>query len=191
MGLCVSNGIKGSNRSTELNSRNVGRDGKNLGFDFEILQSPNLRNFSFSELKTATSNFESTNVRSRYGSGLVFKGWIDGMDIAVKRLNHESFLGQQDSLAEINYLEKLQHPNLVKLIGYCFEDDLRLLVCEFMPCGSLEKHLFEMGSAPLSWDMRMKVALGAAKGLAFLHSANVNLIHGDFKASHILLDSTV
>ncbi|XP_037491045.1 probable serine/threonine-protein kinase PBL10 [Jatropha curcas] len=92
-------------------------------------------------------------------------------------------------LVEIYFLGKLQHPNLVKLIGYCFDDDLRLLVCEFMSCGSLEKHLFRRGSELLSWDIRMKVALGAAKGLAFLHSADLNVIHRNFKTSHILLDS--
>ncbi|KDP45058.1 hypothetical protein JCGZ_01558 [Jatropha curcas] len=189
MGLCVSNGIKCYTRSTELNSRNVRRDGKNLGFEFEILQSPNLKNFSFSELKIATRNFRSDGVLGEDGFGPVFKGRIDGMVIAVKRLNHEGFLGQAEWLAEINYLGKLQHPNLVKLIGYCFEDDHRLLVCEFMSCGSMEKHLFRRGSELLSWDIRMKIALGAAKGLAILHSADVNVIHRDFKTSHILLDS--
>ncbi|KAF2288670.1 hypothetical protein GH714_010221 [Hevea brasiliensis] len=93
--------------------------------------------------------------------------------------------------AEINYLGQLQHPNLVKLIGYCFEDDHRLLVYEFMPRGSVENHLFRRGShfQPLSWKIRMKVALGAARGLAFLHSAETKVIYRDFKTSNILLDS--
>ncbi|XP_057978985.1 receptor-like cytoplasmic kinase 176 isoform X2 [Malania oleifera] len=93
--------------------------------------------------------------------------------------------------AEINYLGQLHHPNLVKLVGYCLEDDHRLLVYLFMPRGSLENHLFRRNSyfQPLSWNLRMKVALGAAKGLAFLHSDKAKVIYRDFKTSNVLLDS--
>ncbi|KAI7749795.1 hypothetical protein M8C21_012153, partial [Ambrosia artemisiifolia] len=93
--------------------------------------------------------------------------------------------------AEINYLGQLNHPNLVKLIGYCIEDDHRMLVYEFMPRGSLENHLFRRSSyfQPLSWNLRIKVALGAAKGLAFLHSPEAKVIYRDFKSSNILIDS--
>ena len=128
--------------------------------------------------------------------------------------------------AEVNYLGQLYHPHLVKLIGFCSEDEHRLLVYEFMPRGSLENHLFRSefflstpwfmthlmnktsfimfddqlinialvvtgGSyfQPLSWNLRLKVALGAAKGLAFLHSAETKVIYRDFKTSNILLDS--
>ncbi|XP_020533044.1 probable serine/threonine-protein kinase PBL11 isoform X2 [Jatropha curcas] len=113
------------------------------------------------------------------------------MAIAVKKLNQENFQGRKEWLGEINYLGKLQHPNLVKLIGYCYEDNHRLLVFEFISRGSMENHLFMRGPLfqPLSWDLRMKIALGAAKGLAFLHSADVNVIYGGFKTSNILLDS--
>ncbi|KAL1559429.1 Interface between microtubules and kinetochore protein [Salvia divinorum] len=94
-------------------------------------------------------------------------------------------------MTEINYLGQLHHPNLVKLIGYCLEDEHRLLVYEFMPRGSLENHLFRRTSSyfqPLDWNLRMKVALGAARGLAFLHSPEAKVIYRDFKASNILLD---
>lgn len=141
--------------------------------------------------------------------------------------------GILQSQAEVNYLGQLYHPNLVKLIGYCLEDEHRLLVYEFMPRGSLENHLFRseffvtcslafisyhrgsyfsralmylwlhdflfacllFGNAggsyfqPLSWNLRMKVSLGAARGLAFLHSAETKVIYRDFKTSNILLDS--
>ncbi|MBA0666098.1 hypothetical protein Goklo_002549, partial [Gossypium klotzschianum] len=168
----------------------------------EILQSSNLKSFNFSELRTATRNFRPDSVLGEGGFGCVFKGWIDeisltaakpgtGLVIAVKRLNQEGFQGHQEWLAEINYLGQLHHPNLVKLIGYCLEDDHRLLVYEFMPKGSLENHLFRRNSyfQPLSWNLRMKVALGAAKGLAFLHSDEAKVIYRDFKTSNILLDS--
>ncbi|KAK1572028.1 hypothetical protein Q3G72_026489 [Acer saccharum] len=131
------------------------------------------------------------------------EGWIDehsfaatkpgtGMVIAVKRLNQESSQGHKEWLAEVNYLGQLYHPHLVKLIGYCLEDEHRLLVYEFMPRGSLENHLFRRGSyfQPLSWNLRLKAALGAAKGLAFLHSAETKVIYRDFKTSNILLDSS-
>ncbi|KAL7146966.1 hypothetical protein ABFS83_06G077100 [Erythranthe nasuta] len=93
-------------------------------------------------------------------------------------------------MVEINFLGQLYHPNLVKLIGYCLEDEHRLLVYEFMPRGSLENHLFRRTNhfQPLSWNLRMKIALGAAKGLAYLHSPEAKVIYRDFKASNILLD---
>ncbi|KAI7748374.1 hypothetical protein M8C21_019302 [Ambrosia artemisiifolia] len=99
--------------------------------------------------------------------------------------------GTSSRNAEVNYLGQFSHPNLVNLIGYCLEDEHRLLVYEFMPCGSLENHLFRRGSyfQPLSWSLRLKVALGAAKGLAFLHSAETKVIYRDFKTSNVLLDS--
>ncbi|KAK1426741.1 hypothetical protein QVD17_15420 [Tagetes erecta] len=90
-----------------------------------------------------------------------------GTAIVVKRLNQEGLQGHQEWLAESNYLGLLNHPNLVKLIGYCIDDDHRMLVYEFIPRGSLENHLFRRSSyfQPLSWNLRIKVALGAAKGL--------------------------
>ncbi|KAK4480954.1 hypothetical protein RD792_011815 [Penstemon davidsonii] len=168
----------------------------------EILLSSNLKSFTFSDLKAATRNFRPDSVLGEGGFGSVFKGWIDehslaaskpgsGMVIAVKRLNQDGWQGHKEWLAEINYLGQLRHPNLVKLIGYCLEDDQRLLVYEFMPKGSMENHLFRRGSyfQPLSWSLRMKIALGAARGLAFLHSAETKVIYRDFKTSNILLDS--
>ncbi|XP_026417661.1 receptor-like cytoplasmic kinase 176 [Papaver somniferum] len=168
-----------------------------------ILQSSNLRSFSFSDLKTATRNFRPANVLGEGEFGSVFKGWIDentftatrpwtGIVIAVNRLNQEGLQGHREWLAEVDYFGKLYHPNLVKLIGYCAEDEHQLLVYEFIPRGSLENHLFKRrsGFQPLSWNLRMKIALGAAKGLAFLNSAETQVIYRDFQASNILLDST-
>lgn len=168
----------------------------------EILHSSNLKSFTFTQLRSATRNFRPDSVLGEGGFGSVFKGWIDehaftpakpgtGMVIAVKRLNQEGFQGHREWLTEINYLGQFHHPNLVRLVGYCLEDDHRLLVYEFMPRGSLENHLFRRGSyfQPLSWNLRIQVALGAAKGLAFLHNAETPVIYRDFKTSNILLDS--
>ncbi|WOL20348.1 putative serine/threonine-protein kinase NAK [Canna indica] len=168
----------------------------------DILQSSNLKSFTLSELKSATRNFRPDSVLGEGGFGSVFKGWIDertlaaskpgsGIVIAVKRLNQDGLQGHREWLAEVNYLGQLRHPNLVKLIGYCLEDEHRLLVYEFLSRGSLENHLFRRGSyfQPLSWNLRMKVAFGAAKGLAYLHSDEAKVIYRDFKASNILLDT--
>lgn len=166
----------------------------------EILASPNLKAFSFNELKNATRNFRPDSLLGEGGFGYVFKGWIDeqtlaaarpgsGMVVAVKKLKPEGFQGHKEWLTEVNYLGQLHHRNLVKLIGYCVEGENRLLVYEFMPKGSLENHLFRRGPQPLSWAVRIKVAIGAARGLSFLHNAESQVIYRDFKASNILLDS--
>ncbi|XP_047954913.1 receptor-like cytoplasmic kinase 176 isoform X2 [Salvia hispanica] len=169
----------------------------------EILDAGSLKSFGYNDLRICTRNFRPDSVLGEGGFGSVFKGWIDehtfkaakagtGMVIAVKRLNQEGSQGHKEWLTEINYLGQLHHPNLVRLIGYCLEDEHRLLVYEFMPRGSLENHLFRRASyfQPLDWNLRMKVALGAAKGLAFLHSSEAKVIYRDFKASNILLDSS-
>ncbi|XP_038980970.1 receptor-like cytoplasmic kinase 176 [Phoenix dactylifera] len=191
-GLMSGSSSRASSSSVALTSRS----------EDEILQSSKLRCFTFSDLKTATRNFRPDSVLGEGGFGSVFKGWIDehaltaskpgtGMVIAAKRLNHEGFQGHREWLAEVNYLGQLYHPNLVRLIGYCSEDEHRLLVYEFMSRGSLENHLFRRGSyfQPLPWNLRMKVALGAAKGLAYLHGAETKVIYRDFKTSNVLLDS--
>ncbi|CAN0887655.1 Probable serine/threonine-protein kinase PBL16 [Linum grandiflorum] len=90
--------------------------------------------------------------------------------------------------AEVIFLGQLSHPNLVKLIGYCCEDEHRVLIYEYMCRGSVENNLFSRVVLPLSWKIRMKIAFGAAKGLAFLHDAEKPVIYRDFKTSNILLD---
>ncbi|XP_021903798.1 probable serine/threonine-protein kinase PIX13 [Carica papaya] len=165
----------------------------------QILPTPNLRIFSFSELRAATKHFRSDTVLGEGGFGKVFKGWLDektpgkhgsGTVIAVKKLNSESLQGFEEWQSEIHFLGRLSHPNLVKLLGYCWEDKDLLLVYEFMQKGSLENHLFRKGSfaQPLPWDIRLKIVIGAAKGLAFLHTSEKQVIYRDFKASNILLD---
>ncbi|PKI36854.1 hypothetical protein CRG98_042803 [Punica granatum] len=111
------------------------------------------------------------------------------MVVAVKKLKQESFQGHKEWLTELDYLGQLHHPNLVKLIGYCLDGENRLLVYEFMAKGSLENHLFRRGPQPLSWATRVKIAVGAARGLCFLHDAKSQVIYRDFKASNILLDA--
>ncbi|CAL9152214.1 unnamed protein product [Musa hybrid cultivar] len=163
----------------------------------EIAGYSNLHTFTYGELRLATDNFRPDKILGQGGFGLVYKGAIDdnvrpGLEytlVAVKELNPRGFQGHKEWLAEVNYLGQLSHPNLVKLIGYCCEDEHRLLVYEYMAYGSLEKHLFRRSCATLPWLSRMKIALDTAKGLAFLHGAERPIIYRDFKASNILIDA--
>ncbi|XP_020580453.1 probable serine/threonine-protein kinase PBL8 isoform X2 [Phalaenopsis equestris] len=153
--------------------------------------------FTMFELETIAKSFRSDYVLGEGGFGTVYKGYIDenvrvglkSLPVAVKVLNKDGHQGHKEWLTEVNFLGQLRHPNLVKLIGYCCEDDHRLLVYEFMFRGSLENHLFRKTAAPMSWGTRMTIAIGAAKGLAFLHNAERPVIYRDFKTSNILLDS--
>ncbi|KAJ3702671.1 hypothetical protein LUZ61_006376 [Rhynchospora tenuis] len=179
----------------------------------EILSSPNLKEFSYNELKTATKKFHPDNIIGEGGFGCVYKGWLDeqilppnkpfsffkkfsqapskpGSDVvvAVKMLKPYSLQGPEEWQAEVDYLGRLHHPNLIKLIGHCSEGNNRLLVYEFMPRGSLDNYLFK-SAQPLSWEIRLKIAIGAAKALSFLHDAESQVIHRNFKAANILLDS--
>nr|BAK05598.1 predicted protein [Hordeum vulgare subsp. vulgare] len=167
-----------------------------------ILEAPNLRIFTFAELRAATRNFKPDTLLGEGGFGQVYKGWVDektmnparsgtGMVIAVKKLNQESLQGLEEWQCEVNFLGRISHPNLVRLLGYCLEDRELLLVYEFMAKGSLENHLFRKGGSvqPIPWGLRIRIAMDAARGLAFLHSSEKHVIYRDFKASNILLDT--
>ncbi|KAK6150297.1 hypothetical protein DH2020_015229 [Rehmannia glutinosa] len=170
----------------------------------EILPTPSsMKIYSFADLRNATRNFKPDMVLGVGGFGTVYKGWVDektlepsklgtGMMVAIKKMNEESMQGFGEWQAEVNFLGGLSHPNLVKLLGYCVEDNELLLVYEFMQKGSLENHLFRRNDAIelLSWDIRLKIAIGAARGLAFLHTSDKQVIYRDFKASNILLDES-
>ncbi|KAL0016808.1 hypothetical protein SO802_003877 [Lithocarpus litseifolius] len=160
---------------------------------------PNLKMFTLAELKSATRNFRPDTVLGEGGFGRVFKGWVDettyapskvgiGIAVAVKKSNPDSLQGLPEWQSEVKFLGKFSHPNLVKLLGYCWEDKQYLLVYEYMQKGSLENHLFRRGAEPLAWDVRLKIAIGAARGLSFLHTSEKSVIYRDFKSSNILLD---
>ncbi|KAK6147611.1 hypothetical protein DH2020_018523 [Rehmannia glutinosa] len=169
-----------------------------LSEDLSIsLAGSNLHVFTLQELKVITQNFSSSNFLGEGGFGPVHKGFIDdklrpglkAQPVAVKLLDLDGTQGHREWLTEVIFLGQLRHAHLVKLIGYCCEEEHRLLVYEYMPRGSLENQLFRRFSVSLPWSTRMKIAVGAAKGLAFLHEAEKPVIYRDFKASNILLDS--
>ncbi|XP_010468471.1 PREDICTED: serine/threonine-protein kinase At3g07070-like [Camelina sativa] len=148
--------------------------------------------FSFRELATATKNFRQECLIGEGGFGRVYKGKLEsGQVVAVKQLDRNGLQGQREFLVEVLMLSLLHHSNLVNLIGYCADGDQRLLVYEYMPLGSLEDHLLDLEpeQKPLDWNTRIKIALGAAKGLEYLHDeADPPVIYRDLKSSNILLD---
>ncbi|GMI98249.1 PBS1-like 19 [Hibiscus trionum] len=164
-------------------------------------KAPDLRVFSFSELKQATRDFSLQLKIGEGGFGSVYKGTITPADgngdeplvVAIKKLNKNGLQGHKQWVAEVQFLGVVEHPNLVKLIGYCAVDGergiQRLLVYEFMQNKSLEDHLFRRVFPPLSWKTRLHIILGAAQGLAYLHEGlEVQIIYRDVKASNVLLD---
>lgn len=151
------------------------------------------RGFTFRELAASTQNFRVSNLIGEGGFGSVYKGRLDsGKVVAIKQLNLNGLQGNQEFIVEVLMLSLLRHSNLVTLIGYCTDGDQRLLVYEYMPLGSLENHLFDLEPHrdPLDWHTRLKIAVGAARGLEYLHcKANPPVIYRDLKSSNILLDN--
>ncbi|OMO96842.1 hypothetical protein CCACVL1_04759 [Corchorus capsularis] len=140
----------------------------------------NLREFSFSELRTATKNFSRSLMIGEGGFGGVYRGVIRStddphkkIDIAVKQLSRRGLQGHKEWVTEVNVLGVVEHPNLVKLVGYCAEDDergiQRLLIYEYMPNRSVQDHLSSRFQTTLPWATRVKIAQDAARGLAYLH----------------------
>ncbi|TKW12807.1 hypothetical protein SEVIR_5G059200v4 [Setaria viridis] len=162
----------------------------------ESLPRPTSTRFlSYEELKAATNNFEPSSVLGEGGFGRVFKGVLgDGTAVAIKKLTTGGHQGDKEFLVEVEMLSRLHHRNLVKLIGYYSsrESSQNLLCYELVPNGSLEAWLHGAlgANCPLDWDTRMRIALDAARGLAYLHEdSQPCVIHRDFKASNILLEN--
>ncbi|KAK9282381.1 hypothetical protein L1049_005298 [Liquidambar formosana] len=151
-----------------------------------------VKTFSLAELEKATEKFSSKRILGEGGFGRVYHGTMeDGTEVAVKLLTRDNQNGDREFIAEVEMLSRLHHRNLVKLIGICIEQHTRCLVYELVHNGSVECHLHgaDKRKGPLDWDARMKIALGAARGLAYLHEdSNPRVIHRDFKASNVLLE---
>ncbi|XP_042060710.1 proline-rich receptor-like protein kinase PERK12 isoform X2 [Salvia splendens] len=141
--------------------------------------------FSYEELDEATGGFSEENFISEGGFGLVFKGRLkDGRKVAVKKLKATSLQGEKEFKSEVHLLSQARHHNVVMLLGSCTQGTHRLLVYEFICNGSLEDNL-SGECKPLNWEQRMKIARGAARGLAYLHERSI--VHRDMRPGNILI----
>ncbi|CAN0866762.1 Probable receptor-like serine/threonine-protein kinase At4g34500 [Linum grandiflorum] len=149
--------------------------------------------YSLKELELATRGFAEENVIGEGGYGIVYRGVLtDGSVIAVKNLLNNKGQAEKEFKVEVEAIGKVRHKNLVGLIGYCADGSPRMLVYEYVDNGNLEQwlHGFDGPVSPLSWDIRMKIAIGTAKGLAYLHEGlEPKVVHRDVKSSNILLDT--
>ncbi|KAK3141412.1 hypothetical protein QOZ80_4BG0333580 [Eleusine coracana subsp. coracana] len=154
---------------------------KNLEFPF----------INFQDIVTATDKFCDSNMLGKGGFGKVYKGLLDGAkEVAIKRLSKGSGQGTQEFRNEVALIAKLQHKNLVKLLGCCIHEDEKLLVYEYLPNKSLDFFLFDpKRKLMLQWPIRCKIIQGIARGIMYLHQdSRLKIIHRDLKASNVLLD---
>ncbi|KAK1276351.1 Proline-rich receptor-like protein kinase PERK4 [Acorus gramineus] len=146
--------------------------------------------FTYDELGVATGGFSQANLLGQGGFGYVHKGVLpNGKEIAVKQLKSGSGQGEREFQAEVDIISRVHHRHLVSLVGYCITGQKRVLIYEYVPNGTLEYHLHGKGCPTMDWPTRLKIALGSAKGLAYLHEdCHPRIIHRDIKAANILLD---
>lgn len=170
----IDNQVKNANNASEQSKKD---------FDLPL--------FSYASVSAATSNFSAGNKLGEGGFGPVYKGKsLKGQEIAVKRLSRRSGQGLREFRNEILLIAKLQHRNLVRLLGCCIEQDENILVYEYMPNKSLDFFLFDpKKQVSLAWGTRICIIEGIAQGLLYLHQySRLRIIHRDLKASNILLD---
>lgn len=178
---------KSVSRTSETGSSDQSvQEGRHVGVELSLREA---RRFEMEELSLATKNFSDKNLIGVGKFGDVYKGLLnDGMLVAIKkRIGAPS----QEFVDEVRYLSPIQHRNLVTLLGYCQENYLQFLVYEYIPNGSVSNHLYGAGQVSdgkLEFKHRLAIALGAAKGLAHLHSLSPRLLHKDFKTANVLVD---
>ncbi|KAJ0247205.1 Cysteine-rich receptor-like protein kinase 22 [Hirschfeldia incana] len=148
--------------------------------------------YDFKTIEAATNNFSSSNKLGEGGFGEVYKGTLStGTEVAVKRLSKMSGQGTREFRNEAVLVSKLQHRNLVRLLGFCLEGKEKILIYEFVPNKSLDYFLFDPEKqGQLDWTRRYKIIGGIARGILYLHQdSQLTIIHRDLKASNILLDA--
>ncbi|XP_008234232.1 PREDICTED: cysteine-rich receptor-like protein kinase 10 [Prunus mume] len=162
------------------------------GDDTDEIGSAESLQFDFATIRVSTDDFSEANKLGQGGFGSVYRGrLLNGKDIAVKRLSANSGQGDLEFKNEVLLVAKLQHRNLVRLLGFCLEGSERLLVYEFVPNASLDHIIFDPTKrAQLDWVRRYKIIVGTARGLLYLHKdSRLRIIHRDLKASNILIDA--
>ncbi|XP_031130623.1 receptor-like serine/threonine-protein kinase SD1-8 [Ipomoea triloba] len=169
-------------RATVSTASLLGKD------DIELLQ------LSLRRIIDATNNFHEANKLGEGGFGPVYKGFLSefGM-VAIKRLSKQSSQGLNEFMNELKLIAKLQHTNLVRLLGCCVEDEEKILIYEYLPKRSLDKFLFDaFQKENLDWNRRFQIIEGVAQGILYLHKySRLKVIHRDLKASNILLDEAM
>ncbi|XP_073116445.1 LOW QUALITY PROTEIN: proline-rich receptor-like protein kinase PERK15 [Elaeis guineensis] len=180
--MMSSSGGSGSNYSGSENPLPPPSPGVALGFSKST--------FTFEELAMATDGFSDANLLGQGGFGYVHRGMLpNGKEVAVKQLKSGSGQGEREFQAEVEIISRVHHKHLVSLVGYCIAGGKRLLVYEFVANNTLEFHLHGKDRPVMDWPTRLKIALGSAKGLAYLHEdCHPKIIHRDIKAANILLD---
>ncbi|KAJ4902340.1 Proline-rich receptor-like protein kinase PERK8 [Raphanus sativus] len=148
--------------------------------------------FSYDELAQVTNGFSQKNLLGEGGFGCVYKGVLaDGREVAVKQLKIGGSQGEREFKAEVEIISRVHHRHLVTLVGYCISEQHRLLVYDYVPNNTLHYHLHAPGRPVMTWETRVKVAAGAARGIAYLHEdCHPRIIHRDIKSSNILLDNS-
>ncbi|THF96484.1 hypothetical protein TEA_017080 [Camellia sinensis var. sinensis] len=157
----------------------------------EFVSSQELPFMELATIKAATGNFSDTNKLGQGGFGTVYKGILcDGKEIAVKRMSRKSWQGLEEFKNEVILIAKLQHGNLVRLVGCGIEGEEKLLIYEYMPNKSLDLFIFDSEKrAKLHWDIRLNIILGIARALLYLHEdSRLKIIHRDLKPNNVLLD---
>ncbi|CAN6881757.1 unnamed protein product [Brassica oleracea] len=160
--------------------------------DWEVQFGPH--RFAYKDIYIATKGFKNSELLGKGGFGKVYKGTLlsSNLDIAVKKVSHDSRQGMREFIAEIATIGRLRHPNLVRLLGYCRRKGELYLVYDCMPKGSLDKFLYHQPEQSLDWSQRFKIIKDVASGLCYLHQQWVQLIiHRDIKPANILLDESM
>ncbi|XP_048593667.1 L-type lectin-domain containing receptor kinase V.9-like [Brassica napus] len=160
--------------------------------DWEVQFGPH--RFAYKDLYIATKGFKNSELLGKGGFGKVYKGTLlsSNLDIAVKKVSHDSRQGMREFIAEIATIGRLRHPNLVRLLGYCRRKGELYLVYDCMPKGSLDKFLYHQPEQNLDWSQRFKIIKDVASGLFYLHQQWVQvIIHRDIKPANILLDESM
>ncbi|ANM66571.1 cysteine-rich RLK (RECEPTOR-like protein kinase) 41 [Arabidopsis thaliana] len=176
------------NRRT-AKQRHEGKDLEEL-----MIKDAQLLQLDFDTIRLATNDFSRDNQLGEGGFGAVYKGVLDyGEEIAVKRLSMKSGQGDNEFINEVSLVAKLQHRNLVRLLGFCLQGEERILIYEFFKNTSLDHYIFDSNRRMiLDWETRYRIISGVARGLLYLHEdSRFKIVHRDMKASNVLLDDAM
>ncbi|XP_031373154.1 probable serine/threonine-protein kinase PIX13 [Punica granatum] len=184
---------KAVNPQRQTTKINTGQNGRSQSEEFESCsvcknKRPKIgwkREFTIAELQISTEGFSRKNLVSENGFCFMYRGMLSGLEVAVHKIKNTSFSAEEEFLSKITEVSRVRHENLVTLWGVCSEGSNMLLVYEHICNGSLEQHLSKNHHRPLSWDRRMKIAIGASRGLKYLHQNAI--IHGNLRLDNIFI----